>query len=152
MAFAMGANGAGFVQWLWNTNVYIANDNEASIGFFRADGTAKPEFEPFRAMAAFWREHGHLLVDKQLEDVVMVVPQSHMFSVRDFATPATKRAVRVMHYECLTAMRVAGEYALEREFTPAHLILLPCPQVLTGEPGTSCWRRFAMAPRCWLPA
>ena len=35
-----------------------------------------------------------------------------------------------MHYECLTAMRAAGEYALDREFTPARLILLPCPQVL----------------------
>jgi hypothetical protein len=132
MAFSMGANGAGFIQWLWNTNVYIADDNEASIGFFRADGTAKPELEPFRAMAAFWREHGHLLVDKQLEDVVMVVPYSHMFSVRDFASTATKRAVRAMHYDCLTAMRVAGEYALDREFTPARLILLPCPQVLTS--------------------
>ncbi|HEY1207282.1 MAG: cellulase family glycosylhydrolase [Bryobacteraceae bacterium] len=130
IAFAMGADGAGFVQWLWNTNSYIANDNEASIGFFRADGTAKPELEPFLAMAAFWKQHGDLLAGKQLEDVVMVVPQSHMFSVRDFATPATKRAVRVMHYECLTAMRAAGEYALDRAFVPAKLILLPCPQVL----------------------
>ncbi len=132
MAFAMGANGAGFIQWLWNTNVYIADDNEASIGFFRADGTAKPELEPFLAMAEFWREHGALLVDKELEDVVMVVPQSHLFSVRDLASMATKRAVRVMHYECLTPMRAAGEYALAREFTPARLILLPCAQVLTG--------------------
>ncbi len=131
IAFAMGADGAGFVQWLWNTNSYIANDNEASIGFFRADGTAKPELEPFRSMAAFWSAHSGLLVGKRLEDVVVVVPQSHMFSVRDFATLATRRAVRVMGYECLTAMRAAGEYALEREFTPARLIVLPCPQVLT---------------------
>jgi hypothetical protein len=131
IAFAMGADGAGFVEWLWNTNSYIANDNEASIGFFRADGTAKPELEPFRAMAAFWSAHGDLLVGKQLEDVVVVVPQSHLFSVRDFATAATRRAVRVMGYECLTAMRAAGEYALEREFTPARLIVLPCAQVLT---------------------
>jgi uncharacterized membrane protein len=131
MALAMGANGAGFIQWLWNTNAYIPDDNEASIGFFRADGTAKPELEPFRAMTAFWREHGRLLMDKQLEDVAMVVPQSHLFSVRDFASLATKRAVRVMHYECLTPMRVAGEYALEREFIPGVLILLPCPQIFT---------------------
>jgi hypothetical protein len=143
MAFSMGANGAGFVQWLWNTNCYIANDNEASIGFFRADGTAKPELEPFRAMAAFWGRHGSLLVGKQLEDVVMVVPHSHMFSVRDFATLATKRAVRVMHYDCLTPMRAAGEYALEREFTPARLILLPCPQVLT----TAAWNVLMAAVR-----
>jgi hypothetical protein len=132
IAFAMGAAGAGFVQWLWNTNSYIPNDNEASIGFFRADGTAKPELEPFRAMAAFWREHSGLLVDREPEDVVMVIPHSHLFSVRDLASAATKRAVRVMHYECLTPMRVAGEYALEREFAPARLILLPCPQVLTS--------------------
>jgi len=129
IAFAMGANGAGFIQWLWNTNAYIADDNEASIGFFRADSTAKPEIEPFLAMAAFWREHGALLVDKELEDVVMVLPHSDQFSVRDFASAATKRTVRVMHYDCLTPMRVAGEYALTREFQPARLIVLPCLQV-----------------------
>jgi len=132
MAFAMGANGAGFIQWLWNINAYIPDDNEASIGFFRADGTAKPELDAFLAMASFWREHGRLLVDKELEDVVMIVPQSHLFSVRDLASMATKRAVRVMHYECLTPMRVAGEFALEREFTPARLIVLPCPQVFSA--------------------
>jgi len=81
--------------------------------------TAKPELDPFRAMAAFWSRHGGLLAGKQPEDVVMVVPHSHMFSARDFATMATKRSVRVMHYDCLTAMRAAGEYALEREFVPA---------------------------------
>ena len=143
IAFAMGADGAGFVQWLWNTNSAIANDNEASIGFFRADGTAKPELEPFRAMAAFWRLHGDLLIGKRLEDVVMVVPQSHLFSVRDFATQATRRSVRVMGYECLTAMRAAGEYALEREFTPGRLIVLPCPQVLTE----AAWKVLAEAVR-----
>jgi len=132
MAFAMGANGAGFIQWLWNINAYIPDDNEASIGFFRTDGTAKPELDAFLAMASFWREHGRLLVDKELEDVVMIVPQSHLFSVRDLASMATKRSVRVMHYECLTPMRVAGEYALEREFTPARLIVLPCPQVFSA--------------------
>ena len=143
IAFAMGADGAGFVQWLWTTNSYIANDNEASIGFFRADGTAKPELEPFRAMAAFWRLHGDLLIGKRLEDVVMVVPQSHLFSVRDLATQATRRSVRVMGYECLTAMRAAGEYALEREFTPGRLIVLPCPQVLTE----AAWKVLAEAVR-----
>ncbi len=131
IAFSMGADGAGFIQWLWNTNNYIANDNEVSIGFFRPDGTAKPELMPFEAMAAFWKSHGELLTGRQPEDVVLVVSQSHLFSVRDAATPATKRAVRVMHYECLTAMRAAGEYALEREFIPGRLILLPCAQVIT---------------------
>ncbi len=54
-----------------------------------------------------------------------------MFSVRDLASAATKRAIRVMHYDCQTAMRAAGEYALTREFMPGRLIVLPCPQVLT---------------------
>ena len=143
MAFAMGGDGAGFIQWLWDINNYIPDDNEVSIGFFRADGTAKPEFEAFLAMAAFWREHGALLVKKQSEDAVMIVPQSQLFSVRDLASMATKRAVRVMHYECLTPMRVAGEYALDREFTPAPLILLPCPQVFS----TTAWNVLMAAVR-----
>jgi beta-glucosidase/6-phospho-beta-glucosidase/beta-galactosidase len=32
LALALGANAAGFIQWIWNTNCYMASGNEASFG------------------------------------------------------------------------------------------------------------------------
>jgi hypothetical protein len=135
LGLAIGANGAGFIQWLWNTNSYLPSDNEASIGFLRADGSAKPELAAFKQIAAFFHRHSDLLTRRVPEDAVMVVPHSQMFSVRDYATAATKRAVRVMHYECGIPMRVAGEYSVSRNFKPAPFILLPSLCVLSQP----CW-------------
>ena len=135
LALAIGAGGAGFIQWLWNINSYLPSDNEASIGFWRTDGTAKPELDAFRRLAAFYQRHSGRLSTRVLEDVVMVIPHSNLFSVRDSATAATRRAVRVMHYDCQTPMRVISEYAVPRGFKPGRLILLPSPCVLSQP----CW-------------
>jgi hypothetical protein len=58
---ALGANAAGFIQWIWNTNCYMASGNEAAIGFLRADGTAKPELEPFLECARFLKTSSRLM-------------------------------------------------------------------------------------------
>ena len=47
LAISFAAQGAGFVQWIWNANCYMNSDNEAAIGFHRADQTAKPELGSF---------------------------------------------------------------------------------------------------------
>lgn len=133
LALALGANGAGVIQWVWNTNVYMTSDNEVAIGFYRADGTAKPELEPMLAISPFIRQHAQLFTDKQDEDVLMVIPHSEMFSVRDFATAATKRAARVMHYHCNTPMRAAGEYAIGKQPDTPKLIVLPSPRVFNQQ-------------------
>ena len=52
LAIAVGSGSSGYVQWIWNTNPFMASDNEAGIGFFRADGTARPELEPVRPAVA----------------------------------------------------------------------------------------------------
>jgi hypothetical protein len=132
LALAMAAGGAGFIQWIWNTNVYMPSDNEASIGFFRADGTARPELAPFAEFSRFVREHAGLFRDRRDEDVVLVIPHSQMYSVRDFATEATKRSVRVMSYHLGTPMRVVSEYATEDLLGTPKLIVLPSPRVLSG--------------------
>ena len=131
MALSLGANGAGFIQWIWNTNSYMALDNEVAIGFLRADGTAKPELEPLLRFAQFFRRHGDLLTDKLDDDVVMVIPHSQMFSVRNLATAATKQCVRIMHHACQTPLTAVSEYGLENISKPPALILVPSARVLS---------------------
>ncbi len=130
MAFASG--GAGAVQWIWNSNVYMTSDNEVAIGFHRADLTRKPEIEFVRPMSEFLREARTYFIDRQTEDVCMVIPHSSMFSVRDLATPATKTCVRAMSYHLGVPMRAVGEYRLDNLGSP-KLIVLPSPGMLSRQ-------------------
>ena len=70
LALGVGVSGAGFINWIWNTNPMMASDNEAAIGLFRPDGTAKPEFDAWRAIARFARDAAPSMTGRQREDVV----------------------------------------------------------------------------------
>ena len=133
LAFSLGAGASGFIEWVWNTNVYMASDNEVGIGLFRADGTAKPEFDALGPFARFFAAHRELLTGRREEDVVMLIPFSQMFSVRDFATEGTKQCVRVMHYHAGAQMRAVGEYDAARSLGTPKLIVVPSPRVLADE-------------------
>jgi hypothetical protein len=135
MAISFAADGAGFVEWIWNTNPYMNSTNEVGIGFHRVDGTAKPELEPFLAMAKFMGQYGHLLRERQPEPVVMVIPHSQMFSPRGFAQEATRRSVRAMYYHCGVPVQAVSEYSLADYTSAAKLIVVPAPGVLTQQ----CW-------------
>lgn len=136
MALSFAADGAGFIEWIWNTNPYMNSTNEVGIGFHRVDGTAKPELEPFLAIAKFMAQHGQRLRDRQPEPVVMLIPHTHMFSPRSFAYEATRRCVRAMYYHCGVPMQAIGEYAFaDHRAYPAKLIVVPAPRVLTPK----CW-------------
>ena len=135
MALSFAADGAGFIEWIWNTNPYMNSTNEVGIGFHRVDGTAKPELEPFLAIAKFMVQHGQRLRERQPEPVVMVIPHSHMFSPRSFAQEATRRCVRAMYYHCGVPMQAISEYTLADHSYPAKLLIVPAPRTLTPE----CW-------------
>lgn len=138
VAVAFGAGSAGVVQWIWNTNPYMASDNEAGIGFFRADGTARPELRPFAEMARFVGAHAPLFEGRRAEDVALLVPQSHVLSVRDFGTEATRRAVRAMYYHLQVPVRAVGEYQLAETLGAPRVILAPSPMVLSD----AAWTRL----------
>ncbi len=133
LALAFASGGAGFVEWIWNTNPYMNSDNEAAIGLFRADGTAKPEFASFTGMAQWIgsiREH-----IRQPEDaaVVMVLPQSVTMSVRNQATAATRSAVRALCYRCGVRVRTVGEYQAPQFLGHPPLILVPSPSLFSRQ-------------------
>ena len=135
MAISIAADGAGFVEWIWNTNPYMNSTNEVGIGFHRVDGTVKPELEPFLAIAKFMQQHGTLLREREPEPVVMVIPHTQMFSPRGFAQEATRRCVRAMYYDCGVPMQAVSEYALADYAGEAKLIVVPAPGVLMPK----CW-------------
>jgi len=133
MALSFAADGAGFVEWIWNTNPYMNSTNEVGIGFHRVDGTAKPELEPFLRIAKFMSQHGQHLKDRVAEPVALVIPHSQMFSPRSFAQEATRRAVRAMYYHCGVPVQAISEYTLSEYAGQAKLIIVPSAFQLTEE-------------------
>ena len=70
------AGSAGYVQWLWHNNPWMASDNEAAIGALRCDGSAKPEYFELRdalgvlpAGSLSWRREPLIRVRLRLEPV-----------------------------------------------------------------------------------
>jgi len=143
MAISLAVDGAGFIEWVWNTNPYMNSTNEVGIGFHRVDGSSKPEFESFRRIATFMGYHGRSLRERQPEPVVMVIPHSQMFSPRSFAQEATRRCVRAMYYHCDVPMQAVSEYTIADYSLKAKLIVVPSPGVLTDK----CWDALLAASR-----
>ena len=135
MAISLGVHGAGFIEWVWNTNPYMNSTNEVGIGFHRVDRSAKPELQPFIWTAQFMKAAGYLLRERQPEPVVMVIPHSQMFSPRSFAQEATRRCVRAMYYHIGVPLQAISEYTITDYSLNPKLIIVPSPGVLTQK----CW-------------
>ncbi len=130
LAVTFAAGGAGFINWLWNSNPYMDSENEAGIGLKRADGSLKPEFDVVRQYARFFSAHSSWLEDPAPADAVMVIPHSNMFSTSNFATEATRNCVRAMEYHCRIGLRAVSEYTVGILAVPPRLILFPSPSVI----------------------
>ncbi len=133
LVISFAAQGAGFVQWIWNSNCYMNSDNEAAIGFYRADQTAKPELDSFLKITKFMQTHRDVLRGREDEAVVMLIPHSHMFAPRNFAQEATRKCVRAMFYQCRVPLRAMSEYEFAKTDPVAKMIIVPAPRVLTDE-------------------
>ena len=137
LAISFAADGAGFIEWIWNTNPYMNSTNEVGIGFHRVDSSAKPELEPFLRIAKFMSQYGQYLKDRVPEPVAMVIPHSQMFSPRSFAHEATRRCVRAMYYHCGVPMQAVSEYMVPEYLDQAKLIIVPSPVVLRSKSWTA---------------
>ena len=131
LAYAFAGRGAGVVEWAWNVNPYMPIDEEATIGLFRPDGTAKPELDPMIDLATFLRKATPLLDDFEADPIVLVIPHARAFLGRTNAIDATKITVRALAERFgvvptaisdlrLTPARLAG----------ARLVLVPAADVL----------------------
>jgi hypothetical protein len=133
LAISIGVGGAGFIEWIWNTNPFMKSDNEAAIGLFRADGTAKPELTAVSEYARFFDAQKSLMQGKQEEGVVLVIPHSNMFSTRNVASEATRHSVRSMYYHCNVPMKAVSEFRLYLLKEIPQLLILPSAGVLSDE-------------------
>ena len=137
LAISFAVGGAGFIEWIWNTNPYMNSTNEVGIGFHRVDGSAKPELEPFLRIAKFMSQNSQYLKHRLPEPVAMVIPHSQMFAPRSFAHEATRRCVRAMYYHCGVGLQAVSEYTIDDLALP-ELIIVPSPRVLTEK----CWNKL----------
>ena len=125
------AQAAGALEWVWNVNAYMANDNEITIGAIRPDGTEKPEAQVLADFAAFADKSPQSFTTIEPPAVTMVTSQALQYSVlAGLALDTQKHALRAMAYCDHTPLRMLTENRLEDLGTP-KLVLLPSPQGLT---------------------
>lgn len=123
--------GAGAIEWLWNTNSDMTESNETPIGAIRTDYTEKPEATLLRDFGRFAAGLGKHLRDPQLPAVAIVTSQAAQYSVlADFQLEAQRRAVRAMCYSAHTPAYVVAENQIEKMGSP-KLVILPSPQALS---------------------
>lgn len=128
------AQGAGALEWVWNVNDYMANDNEVPIGAVRPDGTWKPEAQVLTGYAAFVNRSPQSFTQIVPPPVTMVTSQTLQYSILgSLALDTQKKALRAMAYvdhmplRMLPANRV-GEICADG---CPKLVFLPSPQGLT---------------------
>jgi hypothetical protein len=125
------AQGAGALEWVWNVNAYMANDNEIPIGAVRPDGTEKPEVDVLRGFAAFAAKSPRSFTKIVPPEVTMVTSQVELYSAMGaLAWDTQKEALRAMAYYDHTPLRMLPENRLEELGTP-KLVFLPSAQGLT---------------------
>jgi hypothetical protein len=125
------AQGAGAIEWLWNTNSYMTESNETPIGLIRPDGTEKPEATVMRALASFAPALDEHLRNPEMPSIAVVTSQAAQFSVLgDLQLEAQRKAVRALAYHDHLTLYAIAENQLAKLGHP-KLVILPSAQALT---------------------
>ena len=128
------AQGAGALEWVWNVNSYMANDNEIPIGAVRPDGTEKPEAAILSAFAAFAAKSPASFTHITPPGVAMVTSQALQYSgMNSLAIDTQKCALRALAYYDHTPFRFVAENRLSSDLRSPRLAILPAPQALSDE-------------------
>ena len=127
------AQGAGALEWVWNVNAYMANDNEITIGAIRPDGTEKPEAQVLAGYAAFANKSRQSFSTIEPPPVTMVTSQTLLYSILGgLGYDTQKHALRAIAYFDHAPLRMLTENRLADLGSP-KLVILPSPQALTGD-------------------
>jgi hypothetical protein len=130
MAFAQGA---GALEWVWNVNSYMSNDNEIPIGAVRPDGTEKPEAKVLSDFASFAAKSPASFTHIATPQVAIVTSQALQYSgLNSLAIDTQKHALRALAYYDHTPFRMVAENRLAELGTP-KLVILPAAQALSDE-------------------
>ena len=113
------AQGAGALEWVWNVNATMANDNEIPIGAMRPDGTEKPEAQVLAGFAAFAAKSPQSFTKIEPPAVTMVTSQVELYStLGGLALDTQKKALRAMAYCDHTPLRMLPENRLAELGSP----------------------------------
>jgi hypothetical protein len=124
---AQAGNSAGFVQWCWLTNDLMADDNEAGIGLWRPDGSAKPEYRLFRDLcrsSASAPDLGRL----RPADIAILIPRRGLDRPRGPNLETLFTAVRSLA-ACSDSLRLVPEHDPNLWGDP-RLLFVPAPRWL----------------------
>lgn len=124
------AQGAGGIEWVWNVNAMMANDNEIPIGAVRPDGTEKPEAQVLSGMAHFAAQHPESFTGMEPPPVTVVASQAELYGQWDMATNMLKKSVRALAYYDHEPLRMLPENRVG-ELGQPKLVILPGAQALT---------------------
>ena len=124
------AQGAGGIEWVWNVNATMANDNEIPIGAVRPDGTEKPEVAVLSGMAHFAARHPASFTAIEPPQIVMISSQALLYGQWDLAVNMQKKAVRALAYYDRQPLRILPENRIADLGHP-KLVILPSAQALT---------------------
>jgi len=127
------AQAGGALEWVWNVNATMANDNETPIGAVRPDGTEKPEARVLADYAAFVNKSPQSFTEIEPPAVTMVTSQTLLYSILGgLALDTEKHALRAMAYCDHTPLRMLPENRLA-ELGTRKLVFLPSAQGLTDK-------------------
>jgi len=125
------AQGAGGLEWVWNVNARMANDNETPIGAIRPDGTEKPEARVLADFAHFVSRSPQSFTSIEPPAVTIVTSQSLLYTgMWGLAVDTQKKSLRALAYYDHTPARLLPENRLAQLGKP-KLVILPAPQALT---------------------
>lgn len=124
IAYAFAGRAFGAIQWCWDTNPFMASDNEVAIGALRVDGSAKPELAVLRDMASFVKRNRALFEQPAAPDVAWVLPWMDQVGARGMQLEAGKRALERLVFDGGLAVQVVPE-GREEWLAPFGELVLP---------------------------
>jgi len=133
IGYAFAAGAFGVIEWIYDVNPYIANDNEAAIGLRRVDGSFKPELKVLADAARFVRRNRERFDGLEEPDVVLLVPTGDQLSPRNTAQAATRAAVGALYGTLGLRARAVPDHRAARDLGRPRAILLPACRGVSDE-------------------
>lgn len=131
LAYAFGCNAAGAIQWQWESNVYKKIHHETAL--LRSDMTEKPQTEAMWLTAAFLKFSEAFFTEREIEDICVVIPESHMFSAKDTVINSMQKALKALHSCCGRQAYCIGEKNLSAIKRPPAFMILPSARIFSNE-------------------
>ncbi|MBK8267763.1 MAG: cellulase family glycosylhydrolase [Planctomycetes bacterium] len=125
IGYAFASRAFGVIQWCYDVNPYMASDNEVAIGLRPGDGSYRPEHRVLREAAAFVARNTSLFDGAVEPEIVMIVPTGDIWSPRDHAGEAVRRAVDALEVDLGMHVQWVPDHRAAIDLGKPRAIILP---------------------------